>query len=74
MTAEILKKTGLQDYLDQLGFNIVGIGCTTCNGSSGPLDENLAETIEKEKVFSTAVLSGNRNFQGRIHPNIRASY
>ena len=74
VTAEILKKTGLQDYLDQLGFNIVGIGCTTCNGSSGPLDENLAETIEKEKVFSTAVLSGNRNFQGRIHPNIRASY
>ncbi|MAD13846.1 MAG: aconitate hydratase AcnA [Pelagibacteraceae bacterium] len=74
VTAEILKQTGLQNYLDQLGFNVVGIGCTTCNGSSGPLDPNLAEIIEKEKIFSTAVLSGNRNFQGRIHPNIRASY
>ena len=74
VTAEILKKSGLQKYLDELGFNVVGFGCTTCNGSSGPLEENLANTIEKEKVFSVAVLSGNRNFQGRIHPNIRASY
>ena len=74
VTAEILSQTGLQKYLDELGFNMVGIGCTTCNGSSGPLDDNIANTIEKEKVFSVAVLSGNRNFQGRIHPNIRASY
>ena len=74
VTAEILNRSGLQKYLDQLGFNVVGFGCTTCNGSSGPLDENLANTIEKEKIFSVAVLSGNRNFQGRIHPNIRASY
>ena len=74
VTAEILSQTGLQKYLDELGFNMVGIGCTTCNGSSGPLDDNIANTIEKEKVFSIAVLSGNRNFQGRIHPNIRASY
>ncbi len=74
VTAEILSRSGLQKYLDQLGFNVVGFGCTTCNGSSGPLDENLANTIEKEKIFSVAVLSGNRNFQGRIHPNIRASY
>ena len=51
VTAEILKQTGLQNYLDQLGFNVVGIGCTTCNGSSGPLDPDLAETIEKEKIF-----------------------
>ena len=57
-----------------MGFNVVGFGCTTCNGSSGPLNENIANVIEKEKIFSVAVLSGNRNFQGRIHPNIRASY
>ena len=74
VTAEILYKSGLQKYLDQLGFNVVGFGCTTCNGGSGPLDDNLANTIENEKVFSVAVLSGNRNFLGRIHPNIRASY
>ena len=57
VTAEILSRSGLQKYLDQLGFNVVGFGCTTCNGSSGPLDENLANTIEKEKIFSVAVLS-----------------
>ena len=74
VTAEILEQSGLQKYLDEFGFNVVGFGCTTCNGSSGPLHEDLANTIENEKVFSTAVLSGNRNFQGRIHPNIRASY
>ena len=74
VTAAILEQSGLQKYLDQLGFNVVGFGCTTCNGSSGPLNENIANVIEKEKIFSVAVLSGNRNFQGRIHPNIRASY
>jgi len=74
VTAEILKTSGLQKYLDELGFNVVGFGCTTCNGSSGPLHKDIADTIENNKVFSTAVLSGNRNFQGRIHPNIRASY
>ena len=74
VTAEILKKSGLQSYLDQLGFNVVGIACTTCNGSSGPLHPDIAETIEDNKIFSVALLSGNRNFQGRIHPNIRASY
>ena len=74
VTAEILKQSGLQKYLDELGFNVVGFGCTTCNGSSGPLHKDIADTIENNKIFSTAVLSGNRNFQGRIHPNIRASY
>ena len=74
VTATILEKAGLQKYLDQLGFNVVGFGCTTCNGGSGPLQQDLANSIEKNKVFSVAVLSGNRNFQGRIHPNIRASY
>ena len=74
VTAKILEDSGLQLYLDQLGFNVVGFGCTTCNGSSGPLAKDIAETIENNKIFSTAVLSGNRNFQGRIHPNIKASY
>jgi aconitate hydratase len=74
VTAEILEESGLQYYLDVLGFNVVGFGCTTCNGSSGPLHKDIADTIENNKIFSTAVLSGNRNFQGRIHPNIRASY
>ena len=74
VTAEILEESGLQHYLNELGFNVVGFGCTTCNGSSGPLHKDIADTIENNKIFSTAVLSGNRNFQGRIHPNIRASY
>jgi len=74
VTAKILEESGLQTYLDQLGFHVIGFGCTTCNGSSGPLHKDIAETIEQNKIFSTAVLSGNRNFQGRIHPNVRASY
>ncbi len=74
VTAKILEESGLQTYLDQLGFHVIGFGCTTCNGSSGPLQKDIAETIEQNKIFSTAVLSGNRNFQGRIHPNVRASY
>lgn len=72
--AAILKHAGLQDHLDQLGFNVIGFGCTTCNGGSGPLPQNIAEAIEENKLVSTAVLSGNRNFQGRIHPNVRAAY
>jgi len=74
VTATILEESGLQTYLDQLGFNVIGYGCTTCNGGSGPLDKNIAKSIENNNVYSVAVLSGNRNFQGRIHPNIRASY
>jgi aconitate hydratase len=74
VTGTILEESGLQKYLDQLGFNVIGFGCTTCNGGSGPLPNNLANAIEDNKVFSVAILSGNRNFQGRIHPNIRASY
>ena len=74
VTSLILEKAGLQQYLDQLGFNVVGFGCTTCNGGSGPLDKDIAESIETNKIYSTAVLSGNRNFQGRIHPNIRGAY
>ena len=74
VVADVLARTGLQQPLDALGFNVVGFGCTTCNGGSGPLPAALAEAIEANGVLSTAVLSGNRNFQGRIHPNVRAAY
>ncbi|MEZ2623252.1 aconitate hydratase AcnA [Paenalcaligenes hominis] len=74
VTADILQKAGLQDALDQLGFNIAGFGCTTCNGGSGPLPPAIAKTIAEHDVVTTAVLSGNRNFDGRIHPSVRANY
>lgn len=74
VVSAILETSGLQHSLDRLGFNVVGFGCTTCNGGSGPLPEAIAEAIESEKLVATAVLSGNRNFQGRIHPNVRAAY
>jgi aconitate hydratase len=74
VTAAVLEKAGLQGALDTLGFHVAGFGCTTCNGGSGPLPEPLVEAIEKEKLVGTAVLSGNRNFEGRIHPNVRAAY
>lgn len=74
VTAAVLEKAGLQGPLDTLGFNVAGFGCTTCNGGSGPLPEPLVEAIEREKLVGTAVLSGNRNFEGRIHPNVRAAY
>jgi len=74
VVSEILSRSGLQQSLDELGFNVVGFGCTTCNGGSGPLPEPIVEAIESRKLVSTAVLSGNRNFQGRIHPNVRAAY
>ena len=74
VVAAILERCGLQADLDALGFQVVGYGCTTCNGGSGPLATEIAEAIEAKKVVATAVLSGNRNFQGRIHPNVRAAY
>ena len=74
VTAAVLEKAGLQDALDSLGFQVAGFGCTTCNGGSGPLPQAIAEAIEHEKLVATAVLSGNRNFEGRIHPNVRAAY
>jgi aconitate hydratase len=69
-----LDRAGLTPFLDQLGFNLVGYGCTTCIGNSGPLAEPIAAAIEENGLVAAAVLSGNRNFEGRIHPNIRASY
>ena len=74
VVSAVLETCGLQQDLDLLGFNVVGFGCTTCNGGSGPLRPEIAEAIEARKIVATAVLSGNRNFQGRIHPNVRAAY
>jgi aconitate hydratase len=74
VVTEYLRKSGLQADLDALGFNTVGYGCTTCIGNSGPLDEAVAEAIEANKLVAVAVLSGNRNFEGRVHPNVRANY
>ncbi len=71
---DYLAKAGLQDYLDQLGFNIVGYGCTTCIGNSGPLPADVSETVAEQDLIVAAVLSGNRNFEGRIHPQVRANY
>ncbi len=74
VTADILQKAQLQDALDQLGFHVAGFGCTTCNGGSGPLLPAIAQTIAEHNVVTAAVLSGNRNFDGRIHPSVRANY
>jgi aconitate hydratase len=69
-----LERAGLDQYLDELKFDLVGYGCTTCIGNSGPLAEPIAKAIEDNGLVAAAVLSGNRNFEGRVHPNIRASY
>ncbi|HAR6406224.1 TPA: aconitate hydratase AcnA [Staphylococcus pseudintermedius] len=69
-----LRDSGLQSYLDQLGFNLVGYGCTTCIGNSGPLLEEIEKAIADEDLLVTSVLSGNRNFEGRIHPLVKANY
>ena len=74
VVTDYLKKSGLNKHLDELGFNLVGYGCTTCIGNSGPLPENIVEAIEKEKIYAVSVLSGNRNFEGRISPHIKANY
>ncbi len=74
VVTEYLEKSGLQQDLDAIGFNLVGYGCTTCIGNSGPLEEPIAEAIEDHNLVAVAVLSGNRNFEGRVHPNVRANY
>jgi aconitate hydratase len=74
VVTDYLREAGLLPYLEQLGFNVVGYGCTTCIGNSGPLPEPVAEAVQKEDLALVAVLSGNRNFEGRIHPQVRASY
>ncbi|MCM3721473.1 MULTISPECIES: aconitate hydratase AcnA [Solibacillus] len=69
-----LEESGLQDYFDQIGFNTVGYGCTTCIGNSGPLLPELEEAIKSNDLFVTSVLSGNRNFEGRVHPLVKANF
>jgi aconitate hydratase len=74
VVTEYLKDSGLLPYLEKLGFHLVGYGCTTCIGNSGPLPEPVVNGIQEGDLVATAVLSGNRNFEGRIHPNVRANY
>ncbi|AWN47917.1 aconitate hydratase AcnA [Methylobacterium terrae] len=74
VVAEYLEKAGLQSSLDALGFNLVGFGCTTCIGNSGPLPAAISKSINDNDVVAAAVLSGNRNFEGRVNPDVRANY
>ncbi|XP_020216441.1 aconitate hydratase, cytoplasmic [Cajanus cajan] len=74
VVTKYLQRSGLQKYLNQLGFHIVGYGCTTCIGNSGDIDEAVASAITENDVVAAAVLSGNRNFEGRVHPLTRANY
>ncbi|GGE42990.1 aconitate hydratase [Agaricicola taiwanensis] len=74
VVGEYLSRSGLQTDLDKLGFNLVGIGCTTCIGNSGPLPEEVSEAVNQNDLIVTAVLSGNRNFEGRVNPDVKANY
>jgi aconitate hydratase len=74
VVTEYLKSSGLQEDLNKLGFDLVGYGCTTCIGNSGPLPEAISEAIKKNDLVAAAVLSGNRNFEGRVNPDVRANY
>jgi aconitate hydratase len=74
VVTDYLDKTGLQKYLDQLGFNLVGYGCTTCIGNSGPLHPNVEKAINEFDLVAASVLSGNRNFEARVHQNIKANF
>jgi aconitate hydratase len=74
VVSEYLEESGLQHYLDELGFEVVGYGCTTCIGNSGPLPDVIALAIEEGSLVAAAVLSGNRNFEGRVHPLTRANF
>jgi aconitate hydratase len=74
VVTDYFNKAGLTEYLDKLGFNTVGYGCTTCIGNSGPLSEPIANAVEKYDLVAAAVLSGNRNFEGRINPHVKANY
>ncbi|PYJ49716.1 MAG: aconitate hydratase [Verrucomicrobia bacterium] len=74
VVSDYLEKTGLQKYLDQLGFNLVGYGCTTCIGNSGPLHPNIEKAIHEFDLVAASVLSGNRNFEARVHQHIKANF
>ncbi|HAF22214.1 MAG TPA: aconitate hydratase [Blastocatellia bacterium] len=74
VVTEYLQKTGLQEYLDRLGFNLVGYGCTTCIGNSGPLDPHIEQVLTDHDLIAASVLSGNRNFEARVHQSIKANF
>ena len=74
VVTEYLEKTGLQEYLDKIGFNLVGYGCTTCIGNSGPLDPGIEEALSEHDLIAASVLSGNRNFEARVHQSIKANF
>ena len=74
VVTDYLAKAGLQEDLDYLGFNLTGYGCTTCIGNSGPLDEPISKAIRDNDIVAAAVLSGNRNFEGRVNPDVKANY
>ena len=74
VVTEYLEAAGLQSYLDQIGFNTVGYGCMTCIGNSGPLPEPTVDAINEGDLVVASVLSGNRNFEGRVNPHIKANY
>jgi aconitate hydratase len=74
VVTEYLERAGLTEYLDELGFNLVGYGCTTCIGNSGPLPEEISEVVNAEDLAVVSVLSGNRNFEGRINPDVKMNY
>ncbi len=74
VVTEYLRDAGLTDALDMLGFNVVGYGCTTCVGNSGPLPEHVAQALSESSVIGAAVLSGNRNFEGRVNPLVKANF
>lgn len=71
---EYFKLAGVQTYLDKLGFNLAGFGCMTCIGNSGEIPKEIGDAIIEKDLVAAAVLSGNRNFEGRVHPNTRANY
>ncbi len=74
VVTDYLDKAGLSKYLDELGFNLVGYGCTTCIGNSGPLPDNITDAVKENNLYAVSVLSGNRNFEGRISPLVKANY
>ncbi len=74
VVSEYLEESGLQHYLDELGFEVVGYGCTTCIGNSGPIPEVVSSAIEQGSLVAASVLSGNRNFEGRVHPMTKANF
>ncbi|MGA9858602.1 MAG: aconitate hydratase [Solirubrobacteraceae bacterium] len=74
VVTEYLKRAGLDEYLDKLGFNLVGYGCTTCIGNSGPLPQEISDVVGAEDLAVVSVLSGNRNFEGRINPDVKMNY